>query len=61
MLIDEWQNVPPVWDRVRRAVDRQAPPGSFLLTGSPSPKDTGTHSGGGRIVSVRMRSLKGYS
>ena len=57
VLIDEWQNVPPVWDRIRRAVDRQAPPGRFLLTGSASPKDTGTHSGGGRIVSVRMRSL----
>jgi predicted AAA+ superfamily ATPase len=56
-LIDEWQNVPPVWDRVRRAVDAGAPPGSFLLTGSASPKDTGTHSGGGRIVSLRMRPL----
>ena len=57
VLIDEWQNVPAVWDRVRRAVDRQAPPGSFLLTGSASPKDTGTHSGAGRIASVRMRPL----
>jgi predicted AAA+ superfamily ATPase len=57
ILIDEWQNVPPVWDRVRRAVDAGARPGSFLLTGSASPKDTGTHSGGGRIVSLRMRPL----
>jgi hypothetical protein len=57
MLIDEWQNVSAVWDRVRRAVDAGAPPGSFLLTGSASPKDTGTHSGGGRIVSLRMRPL----
>lgn len=57
VLIDEWQYVPPVWDRVRRAVDANAPPGSFLLTGSASPKDTGTHSGGGRIVSLRMRPL----
>ena len=57
VLIDEWQNVPPVWDRIRRAVDAGASPGSFLLTGSASPKDTGTHSGGGRIVSVRMRPL----
>jgi predicted AAA+ superfamily ATPase len=57
ILIDEWQNVLPLWDRVRRAVDGGAPPGSFLLTGSASPQDTGTHSGGGRIVSVRMRPL----
>ncbi len=57
VLIDEWQHVPPVWDRIRRAVDRGARPGSFLLTGSASPRDTGTHSGGGRMVSLRMRPL----
>jgi uncharacterized protein len=57
ILIDEWQNVPPVWDRVRRAVDGGARPGSFLLTGSASPNETGTHSGGGRIVSLRMRPM----
>ena len=55
VLIDEWQYLPPVWDRVRRAVDSGAAPGQFLLTGSSSPEDTGTHSGGGRIVSLRMR------
>lgn len=57
VLIDEWQHLPPVWDKVRRAVDAGAPPGRFLLTGSASPKDTGAHSGGGRIVSLRMRPL----
>jgi hypothetical protein len=57
ILIDEWQYVPPIWDKVRRAVDAGAPAGQFLLTGSASPKDTGTHSGGGRIVSLRMRPL----
>ena len=57
MLIDEWQNVKPVWDRVRRAVDDGAVPASFILTGSSSPKDTGTHSGAGRIVSLRMRPM----
>ncbi|HEY6760871.1 MAG TPA: DUF4143 domain-containing protein [Baekduia sp.] len=57
VLIDEWPYVPPIWDRVRRAVDQGAAPGRFLLTGSASPRDTGTHSGGGRIVSVRMRPL----
>ncbi|HEY5342760.1 MAG TPA: DUF4143 domain-containing protein [Solirubrobacteraceae bacterium] len=57
VLIDEWQKVPPVWDRVRRAVDEGASPGRYLLAGSASPKDTGTHSGGGRIVSLRMRPM----
>ena len=57
VLVDEWQYLPSVWDRVRRAVDAGAPPGQFLLTGSASPRDAGTHSGGGRIVSLRMRPL----
>lgn len=57
VLIDEWQYIPPVWDKVRRAVDAGASPGSFLLTGSASPADTGAHSGGGRIVRLRMRPL----
>jgi predicted AAA+ superfamily ATPase len=57
ILIDEWQYVPAVWDRVRRAIDADPSPGRFLLTGSASPRNTGTHSGGGRIVSVRMRPL----
>jgi len=57
ILIDEWQYVQPVWDKVRRAVDRGAEPGRFLLTGSASPKNTGAHSGGERIVSLRMRPL----
>jgi uncharacterized protein len=56
-LIDEWQFVPAIWDRVRRAVDDGAAAGSFLLTGSASPRGSGTHSGGGRIVSLRMRPL----
>ncbi|MEA2188893.1 MAG: uncharacterized protein QOK16_3904, partial [Solirubrobacteraceae bacterium] len=36
VLIDEWQFVPSVWDRVRRAVDADPAPGRFLLTGSSS-------------------------
>lgn len=57
VLIDEWQYEGAIWDRVRRAVDAGAAPGQFLLTGSASPKDAGSHSGGGRIASVRMRPL----
>lgn len=57
VLVDEWQHHPPVWDRVRRAVDRRDPPGPFLLTGSVAPKGTGVHTGAGRIVALRMRPL----
>lgn len=55
VLLDEWQRVPAVWDAVRRLVDEQPTGGRFLLTGSaPS---AGTHSGAGRIVTLRMRPL----
>jgi predicted AAA+ superfamily ATPase len=57
VLIDEWQRLPESFDRVRRAVDEGAAPGSFLLTGSASPTDPPTHSGAGRIVRVRLRPM----
>ncbi|WP_432514293.1 ATP-binding protein [Kineococcus sp. SYSU DK001] len=57
VLVDEWQQVPTTWDAVRRAVDAGAPPGAYLLAGSAVPRDTGTHSGAGRIVRVRMRPM----
>jgi len=58
VLIDEWQKLPQVWDSVRRRVDAGAPPGRFLLTGSATPTNpTGTHSGAGRILSLRMRPM----
>ncbi len=57
VLIDEWQRVPGVWDAVRRAVDRGCPPGSYLLTGSAGPVTPPSHSGAGRIVTLRMRPM----
>ncbi|XVX20575.1 ATP-binding protein [Actinomycetota bacterium] len=58
LLLDEWQRAPAVWDSVRRQVDSGAPPGRFLLTGSATPRqDVTTHSGAGRILSLRMRPL----
>ncbi|MFZ2238329.1 MAG: DUF4143 domain-containing protein [Gordonia amarae] len=58
VLLDEWQKLPQVWDAVRRQVDSGAPAGRFLLTGSATPTDAaGTHSGAGRIVSLRMRPM----
>ncbi len=61
VLFDEWQRYSPIWDAVRRAVDGGAPPASYLLTGSAVPAEEdeagSTHSGAGRIVSIRMRPL----
>lgn len=57
VLVDEWQRHPPVWDLVRRAVDRDRAAGRFLLTGSASPAGVALHSGAGRIVTLRMRPL----
>lgn len=57
ILLDEWQHVPAVWDAVRRDIDRSAAPNRFLLAGSASPVQAPTHSGAGRIVSLRMRPL----
>lgn len=57
LLIDEWQRYPPVWDAVRRSVDRDPAPGRFLLTGSASPKKSPTHSGAARIVRLHMRPM----
>ena len=55
ILIDEWQRAPELWDHVRRAVDDGASASSFLLTGSATPAQCSTtHSGAGRIVSLRM-------
>ena len=57
ILLDEWQRLPEVWDRVRRAVNRGAAPGRFLLTGSAAPTGVSIHSGAGRIDPIRMRPL----
>lgn len=57
VLLDEWQRVPSIWDAVRRAVDINSKPNQFLLTGSASPSMASTHSGAGRMVTLRMRPL----
>jgi uncharacterized protein len=57
VLVDEWQHVPATWGVVRAAVNGGALPGQFFLTGSASAHHPGTHSGAGRIVSVRMRPM----
>ena len=57
ILIDEWQRMPLSWDLVRRSVDHDRSAGRFLLTGSAAPTEAPTHTGAGRIVTVRMRPL----
>ncbi|MDN5599961.1 MAG: ATP-binding protein [Brachybacterium sp.] len=57
VLLDEWQHLPEVWDVVRRAVDARTSH-TYLLTGSATPRaGVDTHSGAGRIVSLRLRPL----
>ncbi len=57
-LIDEWQEVPQLWDAVRYKVDQNSNKGQFILTGSATPNHKGIlHSGAGRIAKLRMRPM----
>ena len=57
-MLDEWQEVPSLWDAVRYAVDERGGPGQFILTGSSTPVQKGIlHSGAGRIARIRMRPM----
>ena len=55
VLFDEWQRLPQVWEAIKDSVDEDQTPARFLLTGSAPVDDT--HSGAGRIPSLRMRPL----
>lgn len=62
-VVDEWQRVPPIWDAVRREVDRGVRTrGAFILTGSSTPalgrgEESPVHSGAGRIGRIRMHPM----
>jgi len=57
-LIDEWQEVPAIWDAVRYKADEGAEKGRFILTGSSTPQLKGVlHSGTGRIASLAMHPM----
>lgn len=57
-LIDEWQEVPSLWDAVRHKVDQTSHKGQYILTGSATPNHKGIlHSGAGRIGRLRMRPM----
>ena len=60
-LVDEWQEVPPIWDAVRHKVDQTGEKGQFILTGSATPNHKGIlHSGAGRIEILRMSPMSLY-
>lgn len=59
-LIDEWQNVPDLWNCARSKIDHSENKfGQFIFTGSTTPanKKDIYHSGSGRIVTVKMRPM----
>lgn len=57
-LIDEWQEVPTIWDAVRFEADKDQSKGKIVLTGSSTPKRKGIlHSGAGRIGRIRMNTM----
>ncbi|MDR0790951.1 MAG: AAA family ATPase, partial [Methanomassiliicoccaceae archaeon] len=57
-LIDEWQDVPKLWDVARRLIDLEAEKGMFIFTGSVTPPKKATlHTGTGRLAKVRMRTM----
>lgn len=61
-LVDEWQEVPGVWDAARRFVDASGNQrGTLLLTGSTSlskgERDAVRHTGTGRIARLTMRPM----
>ena len=58
-VIDEWQDVPAIWDEVRMDVDQNGgEAGRFILTGSSDPhKNKVRHSGAGRIDRIRMSTM----
>ena len=58
-LIDEWQEIPFIWDQIRYEVDKRRQNGQFILTGSATPLNDNeySHSGIGRIIPMRMRPM----
>ena len=60
-LIDEWQDIPQIWDAVRHTVDRSGGERHFILTGSsvvsPKKRKQIRHSGTGRFSWIKMRPM----
>ncbi|HBD06539.1 MAG TPA: AAA family ATPase [Firmicutes bacterium] len=58
-LIDEWQKVPDIWNYIKEDLDIEYSFGKYILTGSSTPADKKyiQHSGAGRIVPLKMRTM----
>lgn len=60
-LIDEWQEVPAIWDGIRYKCDEDNERGKYILTGSATPVTNDIHhSGAGRICRMKMRTMTLY-
>ena len=59
-LIDEWQDAPETWDAVRSYCDETNEKGNFILTGSSSKKVKTSHTGTGRISTLKMYPMSLY-
>lgn len=60
-LIDEWQEVPAIWDGVRYKCDEDNIRGKYILTGSSTPVTNDIHhSGAGRICRIKMYPMSLY-
>lgn len=60
-LIDEWQDIPVIWDAVRTSVDKSDETGLYILTGSTVvDKSKIRHSGTGRIERLTMYPMSLY-
>lgn len=58
-LVDEWQEIPRLWDVTRNEVDRRQDVGQFIFTGSAVPpnRDEILHTGTGRFSRMTMRPM----
>lgn len=60
-VIDEWQEVPAIWDAVRFQCVQDKQRGKYILTGSATPiTDKIKHSGAGRICKMNMYTMSLY-
>lgn len=66
LLIDEWQHINFIWDQIKVEVDNAGLFGQFILTGSVKDLDVNDaeykqrHTGNGRIVRKKMRTMSLY-
>lgn len=57
-LVDEWQDVPKLWDLARRNIDLNYEKGMYIFTGSSLPPlERTSHTGIGRFARLHMRTM----